>query len=230
MSVPVVNLAVPIRGTDINFGTALGLMYPTAGKCSVVLDNHATSVLPYTFNLLWARALNRREKHGVTHFAMIHADIVPEQHWLDTLMGILVAEDADIVSAVVPIKDERGMTSTALDSRNPWLPRALSLHEVFQLPGDTFTDPAILLNTGLWVCRMDRPWVDAIGGFRQTDELVNENGQYVARTMSEDWDFSRRARKLGCKLIATRRVGLHHERPEFHNRSAWGTWRTDTDI
>lgn len=189
------------------------------------------SLLTFNFNTLWAGLLNRRDEVGLTHFAMTHDDIIPEAGWLVKLIDELERNDADIVSAIVPIKDERGAVSTAIDDTGDiWTPRRLTLHEVHRMP-ETFTHPAILLNTGLWVCRMDRPWVDKVC-FRQADKIeVNAGGLREVHTIPEDWDFSRQVRDAGgTRLFATRRVKLYHERREWTNARPWGTWHTDMDL
>lgn len=202
-----------------------------------------SSLLTYTFNTLWSFMLNNRKGVGVTsggeaevvkpmsYFAMIHDDIKPEDGWLDTLVEELEANDADMVSAVVPIKDHLGLTSTAVDSTGDnWNPRRLTLTEVFELPetfGDKDVGGPLLLNTGLWVIRTDRDWTDKLI-FRQQDEMrINGDGHWEAHTKPEDWDFSRQVHSHGGKLMATRKVQLVHEREQWHNRMPWGKWKTD---
>lgn len=200
----------------------------TNGECDVAVGQAATSILTFTFNILWSGFLGKRKPDGITHFAMIHDDIRPQAGWLDVLLAEMDEHDADMVSAVVPIKDGRGLTSTGIDDTGDgWNPRRLALREAFGRPA-TFTDPAILLNTGLFVCRFDRPWCEEVQ-FRQQDRIVNLDGDWVAQTKPEDWDFSRQLRGHGARLFATRKVILEHERPEWHTRHAWGAWDTDRD-
>jgi hypothetical protein len=188
-----------------------------------------TSLLPYTFNLLWTGAINGSRKFD--YFAMLHDDITPQAGWLDVLLEELIANDADLVSAVVPIKDERGLTSTAVDS-NPdqWNPRRLTMREVCRLP-DTFGSEhvggPILLNTGCWVVRLGRTWTEQVR-FRQQDEIrKNADGVFEAHTIPEDWDFSRQLHSHGAKILATRKVKLHHGSPSFTNVRPWGQWESD---
>lgn len=194
------------------------------------------SLLPFCFNRIWCDALNYKRACPVTHFAMIHDDVCPEPGWLDVLLDELDATGADMVSAVAPIKNGYGLTSTAVDvGGNPWVPRRLSMTEVFDLP-ETFgvddvpwrePDSRLLVNTGLWVCRFDGGWPEQVC-FRQQDRIERQpNGDYVARTIPEDWDFSRQLQSHGLKVVATRKVGLYHGRQEFHNRGPWGAWTTD---
>jgi len=205
-----------------------------------------SSLLPYTFNLLWTGALNMRKSVPFTqndgtkadlpisYFAMIHDDVMPSANWLNVLIDELESTGADIVSAVIPIKDEKGLTSTATDTTGDlWSPRRLTLHEVFQMPetfGDEDAGGELLLNTGLWVCRFDAPWVEKVH-FRQQDQVVKmPDGNMVPRTISEDWDFSRQVRRHGGKLMATRKVKVVHEAAQWHNHYPWGKWEIDQDL
>jgi len=127
--------------------------------------------LPYAFNNHWRAALNYQlAGKNIRYFAMLHDDIVPEDFWLDTLLDELELTGADLISAVVPLKDGRGLTSTAIDDPNdPWdVYRRLHMNEVVTLP-ETFSAKdcwktegdkgrALLANTGCWVCRFDRLW------------------------------------------------------------------------
>ncbi len=242
----VVALAMPFRGASGDaHALALGTSNKSTNSGRIGIAPHCgwTSLLTYTFNLLWAQILNQRngvlmpQSDGVErpekidYFAMIHDDIIPDPGWLDTLIDLLEANDADVVSAVVPIKDGFGLTSTGTDTTGDiWNPRRLTLTEVFGLPetfGDEESGGPLLLNTGLWVCRLDRPWVEKLY-FRQNDKIVkNDQGFFEAHTMPEDWDFSRQVRSHGGKLLATRKVKLVHERPQWNNHRPWGTWTQD---
>jgi len=232
---PLVGLMMPMRcrdGFDSDAMARGSAMKATDGRFDIAPGVAWTSLLPYTFNLLWAGFLNMRRDRPVKYVAMIHDDIRPQDGWLDVLVDELERTNADMVSAVVPIKDNRGITSTGVDDTgDEWNPRRLSMTEVFMLP-ETFGDAdlgfPVLLNTGLWVARFDRPWVENVN-FRQGDKIECINGQWVPQTRPEDWDFSRQLRSHGCKLMATRKVRLTHERAEWHNTAPWGKWQSDED-
>lgn len=233
---PLVGLMMPMRNAAGGDADALArgiAMKATDGRFDIAPGVAWTSILPYTFNLLWAGFLNMRRERPIRYVAMIHDDIRPADGWLDTLVGELERTDADMVSAVVPIKDHRGLTSTGVDDTgDEWNPRRLSMTEAFMLP-ETFGDAdlgfPVLLNTGLWVARFDRPWVERVC-FRQCDKIERmPDGSFVPQTRPEDWDFSRQLRSLGCKIVATRKVKLTHERSEWHNAAPWGKWQSDED-
>lgn len=229
-----VRLALPLRGTQMHFGAALGAFWhplkpDDAARVHIQPSFASSSLLPFTFNILWTGALNdSANDNGPTHFAMLHDDICPDPGWLSVLLEELEHFDADIVSAVVPIKDGRGLTSTALDTTgDPFNPYRLTVREAFDRPA-TFTHPLILLNTGCWVCRLDRPWARQVGFVQRDTIRQGPDGQLSPQTAPEDWNFSRAVRgKGGSKLYATRKATLSHDRAEFHNRSVWGEWSRD---
>jgi predicted O-methyltransferase YrrM len=220
-----------------------------------VQDDAGSSLLGNSFDSHWATALNfQASGQPVTHFAMLHSDIVPQDWWLDQLLHDLQEAKADVCAAVVPIKDARGLTSTAIDNPNDgWdVLRRLTLQEVARLP-EVFTaadcgypDNLLLANTGCWVCDFTRPW-----RFRVNFEIRNRivyktkegevldpsrfyrtyppDGKWQTQVRPEDWEFSRKVGRLGGKVICTRRVKLTHpgELP-WPNAGDWGKEATDS--
>jgi len=202
-----------------------------------------SSLLAHACNILWCAALNRRKTDGVTHFAMLHADIDPAPWWLDTLLDELDRTGADLVSVVVPIKDERGLTSTALDlpaehdpEQGGWpAERRLTMSEIMELP-ETFGPEdlgcppgfALLVNTGCFVCRLDRPWCSEVHFEIRNRIVVDDDGMFWPQCEPEDWGLSRQIARLGGKVVATRKVAVGHiGRKEYRNDSAWGEWVED---
>lgn len=240
---PFVVVVMPHRGGQGNIGAGMALQGASL-RHRFVQSNRGHSLLTFCFNQLWVEALNLRGTHPVTHVAMLHNDVCPNPGWVDILLDEMDATGADMLSAVVPIKDGRGLTSTTVeDAADPWMTRRVTLSEMFALP-DTFAaedlpwwNPQqygrLLLNTGCWLAKLG-PWCDTPGPvtghrpwFRQQDRVVRRGAELLAQSMPEDWDWSRQLHDLGLKLLATRKVGLYHERQEFDNRHAWGTWKTD---
>lgn len=190
------------------------------------------SGLCFNFNKGLAAALNERE-NGITHFLLQHADVVPESFWwLDTMASLLTDRDADIISAIIPVKDNRGLTSTALDrpvegSYDPyWRPKRLTLHEIYEEYEPTFTHPDLLLNTGLMLIKLER-FEDLYFNFE--DKILKGNdGTYYPTCQPEDWFFSRQAKLKGGKLFATREIEVsHHGNFSYSNSPAWGDWPRD---
>ncbi len=205
-----------------------GLLHSTrtcAKEQPYAIGTSGSSFLTRCFNVLWAGCLNARDK-GFTHFCMLHADVVPDGQWLDKMHEIMAAKEADILSVVMPIKSQEGVTSTALDVRDHWQVQRLTMHEIFKLD-PTFTHEKILINTGLMLVDIRKPWVENVF-FRTEDLMEKVDGKFKVRAMSEDWAFSRDARAAGAKIFATREVlAIHHGNASFPNSFEWGTLTTD---
>lgn len=199
-----------------------------------VLKTQPGSLLCLGFNRLWVAALNSKGKHGWTHFAMHHADIEAMPGWLDALILEQQRTGADILSAIMPIKDGRGLTSTVIMTKAGGQ-RRLTMREVMCLP-PTFgiehlgSQPGEFLgvNTGLWVCDFSKPWVEKMW-FSNLDAIKkNEDGQFTAHVLSEDWEFSAGAHEAGLRVMATRVAEAHHHGgTSFSNHTAWGNWSED---
>jgi hypothetical protein len=183
-------------------------------------------------NILWCAAIDAYERGEATHFLMHHSDIIPEPFWLDKMVDVMERTGADLLSAIVPIKDNKGFTSTAIDESPvpsipaPWRVRRLTMHEVMSME-PTFTHPKLLLNDGLMLVDLSKPWVDKVC-FRFDDTILKVNGKRTPVASPEDWHFSRAARELGAKVYATREVQLRHVGTMgFPNNQAWGDCKTD---
>jgi hypothetical protein len=189
------------------------------------------SLLAANFNALWVAALNAVHRgRQIDYFAMQHADVEPEDWWLDALVEELEARDLDMLGVVVPLKDRHGLTSIALDrpDGDTWRPLCrLTMTEVYRLP-ETFTSEdvghPILLNTGLWVCRFREEWARKVR-FTINDRIAFDRASdsYVSQVEPEDWYFSRLCHELGLRIGATRKVRLAHRGDaSYCNTCAWG--------
>jgi hypothetical protein len=227
----VIHLGCPSSG-DMTLGAAVGFHRCTKRKThDVRLLALGSSLATGNFNQLWCWALNAARKGRVDYFAMIHSDIEPGEFWLDELIDELEARDLDVLGVVAPIKDMRGITSTAVarDDGDTWrIARRLTMTEVYRLP-ETFTSEDVggplLLNTGLWVCRFDMGWAPNLF-FTVNDRIMLDarTGEYVAQIEPEDWFASRVFHELGLKVGCTRKVSLAHQgRTAFPNDRPWGT-------
>ncbi len=198
----------------------------------------AGSLLACNFNKLWCHALNIvHAGERLDYFAMLHDDIGCEDFWLDTLIDELERNNLDVLGAVVPIKDFRGITSIALHHEGDnWNPECrLSMRDVYRLP-ETFTSDdlggaPLLLNTGCWVAKWNQEWCRQVR-FEINDRIVFDrvNNCYRPEVESEDWFFSRLLNDLGLRIGATRKIALKHEGDvEFSNTHAWGTHDFDNE-
>ena len=233
-------IALPNYDGQLNTGLAKALLDDVPlHKCEVNFYN--SSMLTGGFNTLWCDALNKK----ADYFLMAHADINPTSRpWIKPLINELKAHEADAISVVSPIKDERGFTSTALTSKGDSNQRRLTIRECFQLP-ETFgkhevaklfglkaTNSQLLINTGLLLVdlKKHRKKMEKLL-FRVRNEVEKDkNGNYSAWQWSEDWYWSRDASALGLKLLATRKIQIGHIGVNnFCNCHSWGTLARDDE-
>jgi hypothetical protein len=218
---PKVFIAIP------NTGLVSATVIPGLLQCGACagpqLGNHSS--LPYNFNLLWSIALNQREEVGWTHWAMHHADISAQPGWLAIMLEEMKKFGADSLSCVVPIKQpDVGLTSTGMYYPDLKDTRRLTIYEAHELP-ETFgeeevrdffqcPDGILVVNTGLWLCDFTKPWVEDVH-FAQPSRIFKTmvNGKKVFKPwfLPEDWRVSRYFKKIGLKVMATRKVSLAHD-------------------
>lgn len=227
-------------GAPRMFNSVKGLMQATLGSHDVVVENNCNGW--DDMNILWVSALNKFEAGEITHFAMLHTDIVPVPGWLDLLIGEMEDTKADIISVPAPLKDNRGLTSSGIgDPNDRWGPfRRFTMRELVKLPAtfgieDTpHPDKYLLHNTGCWLLDLRNPI------FRQTDErgylkavfnfpvgAVRTDKGWASLRESEDWYFSRMVHELGAKSLITRKVELFHMDGGrgYGNQDAWGDYK-----
>lgn len=163
------------------------------------------SLLTRAFNELLAEALNR----GADSFLMLHADVVPTtKEWPLILQREAAAHTADLLSVVLPIKTGSGATSTAVETGDPWHPHRLDLEDVAKRPV-TWTEPGLLVNTGLMLVNLKRPWARDLC-FTFHNRILRDGWKYVAESIPEDWDFSRQVHSAGGTVYATRVIEAYH--------------------
>lgn len=213
-------------------------------KHNILRYTEQNSLLANGCNKMYCFALNHREKYKLKWFAMLHADVVPEPFWLDKLIDIAEGHDADMLSVIVPIKDSRGICSTALSQQgNTYGAFArLSMAQVHALP-PTFDKHLLrtglkalpedlrielgdyhelLLNTGCMISRLDKPWSGEVF-FNITDRICYRYGQYYAEVSPEDWHFSRMIAEAGGRTMATREVVVQHiGNTGYNSANVWG--------
>lgn len=197
------------------------------------------SALSTNFNKLWATGLANAMEGNIDLFAMMHTDVEPEAMWLDTMVDELLRLKLDVLSAVIPIKDDTGNTSTAIGPvDDEWENIALKLDEIRMLP-KTFSDEdlkplrrkhnkpnhRLLLNTGCWVAdlRNKKFWQVENGlvkfFFTQKDRILYDGKRFSCGLASEDWNFSRICHREGMRIAATRIIEVkHHGSRAFSNR------------
>lgn len=195
----------------------------------------SSSLLNHCFNNLWTCLHNlRRQGHEFTHYAILHDDILPDPGWVHTLVGVMAKNDLDFVSAVAPIKDDRGLTSTAFYEDDIWDFQRLTMKEAMAIPETVSEVPGknLLLNTGCCLLRLrpGDPWRERPRDFAfETMERIDDrNGEYIASVVSEDWHWTNKLREAGARVAFTRAVALAHEGDwDYRNDSEWGRWDSD---
>ncbi len=198
----------------------------------VEISANAVSIsgsLSHSFNSLLAAALDSRDAGKTTHFAMLHDDIWPSGPWVTQLWRAMRDCGADLISAVVPIKEEPpNKTSTAIgDLADRWkINRYINLEDRANLPG-TFgpehvcrPDEILLANTGCWLADVTKPWWDEFadaGGFNQDSRIGrNPDGTRSSEFEPEDWRMSRFLQARGARVYCTWDVPLRH--------GGWSWW------
>lgn len=218
-------LAVPNRGTI--WSQAMAGINQASRKHSLIIRDLDGGYAANCFNTLWCEAWS----YQVDRFAMHHDDIRCVPGWLDLLEDERERVNADILSVVIPINDERGLTSTCVLEKDPtvWNARRLTMTEIFNLP-ETFTLERLAVNTGLWICRFDQPWVGHFPGFEIKTRINTSNDLKSPAVSGEDWEFSRWAHRYKIRVFATRKIEVHHRgTKEYGNHTPWGTWKTDIE-
>jgi hypothetical protein len=231
---PVVFQAMPHYG-PIEAEAGKAFWCNASADADTLCLNLATPLLAHGFNQCWCSALNVvRKGQRIDYFVMLHADIVPEEWWIDKLIAEMVRTGADLVSCVVPIKSAHGVTSTAIAGLDPWVvERRLTMREVMQLPETFgaadcgFPGRALMVNTGCWIADFRKPWVEQVR-FQISNRIVRTAAGFDAQVVPEDWDFARQIVELEGLVLATRKVSLAHIGPNpFRNQTAWGSYRID---
>lgn len=196
------------------------------------------SSLTMCYNALLTGALNLRKK-GVTHFLLWHSDIIPlEDCWLDTLLDEMNRFDADVISAFSPLKDHTGLTSTGLLVESseeekkdaPWRDvkvERFSLKDLYANHPVTFTHEKMMLNTGLMLIDLRKPWLyqGKMPCFQFQDSIeLHEDGDYRVAGYPECVLLAKVAHERKAKFYATRKVLLsHYGQMGFTNSAPWGS-------
>ncbi len=231
-------LGVPCRGT-VDKETTLALTQASRDH-TVKISLRSSSSLTLNFNSLWCEALNMKPRPA--YFAMLHDDVAPvaqAENWLDALIRELDRVGGDVLSLVLPIKDDRGFTSTAYWHPHTGRMKRLTMNEIARMPvtfsgmdiPDLNPHWYILPNTGLFVCRFGGwQWPERIC-FTMRDRItMDRNGNFTAHCFTEDWDFGVQCYNLDLKVFATRGImATHRGQRDFVNFHPWGSMETDTE-
>jgi hypothetical protein len=224
-------LAVPHYSTVV--AGSLESLIQASRKHTIHLQTAGGSLLAYVFNILWCNALNKQPRPD--YFAMHHSDIHAEPGWLDIMIDELEKRQADILSTVVPIKDNRGLTSTGyLDTRNDGRITRYTMKQIMAKdPSFTFSTDSnltLLVNTGLMLVDFRKPWVEEFRFNIQDNIKRKPDGKFYPEVLPEDWNMSVWARERKLNVWATRKARvLHHGPAAFTNDKPWGEFDRDKE-
>lgn len=189
-------------------------------SCSILVKSHSEPI---------KRAVTEQRQSGATHLAICHADILPQLHWLDALHAELAATGVDVLSVLMPKKEDSGETSTAIEcvQDGKLRRRLLTMREAATLP-ETFTaadlnpDGWLLVNTGLLLARLDRPWWREIAWHHYEHRDVSQEPP-LSDYETEDWCMSRQLHIAGAQVACTRKIAAGHRGTfDYPNQGAWG--------
>jgi hypothetical protein len=248
-SKPRVLVGMPNYDGQVNLMAALSFISSGSdGSACVVVERASAggSLLARSFNMLWAQAVSMARQGLIDYFVMQHADIAPAPGYVDRLVSIAKEKNADVVSVVSPIKDQRGLTSTGLCCMTDrFVPaRRFTMREVTQ---DNFpqtfcsqdlghADKALLINTGCFIADVRKGWAQAVTNgcldfCFSIDDRIRETGDKLEVGVEpEDWKFSRHLHNAGATVYATTEIELLHFGPTaFSNSRPWGKWEIDQE-
>ncbi len=194
----------------------MGLLMPSV-KANIHYEIGFGSLLATNFNHLLVGARNSQKEAGWTDWAMHHADVSVPPLWLDAMVDEKRRVGADVLSAVIAIKDERRLTSTGVVEANGTI-RRLTLKEVHRLP-ETFSAAdttaagivgELVVNTGLLLVDFTQPWARDFC-FSLADSIATDpDGTQRPLSLPEDWNFSHWCNEKGLRLFATRKLLVQH--------------------
>lgn len=209
------------------------------------LSMESNSVLPHCFNILLCRAINDK----ADFFAMLHADVVPLQvGWVDKMLGLMETRRVDVISAVIPFKNNiEGLTSTGVSYGEGMPMRRLTMREVHSYYQKTFWKVPdhpiygkgeLLVNTGCMVIRLKKTrkyeGISDYSGNRgnfsfrfQTWNEVLPTGEWYPNVITEDYLMTQDLRQRGARIEATIEVPLYHQNKLWQNTKPWGIAETD---
>lgn len=231
-------LGIPAGRDGRIYPSTINGMAPSLDEGNVDVVLSSVSLLARNHNTPLVAALNA--KRCFDYLAICHDDMLPQPGWLDVLIAEQRRLGCDVVSAVVPIKNDAGLTSTGIAKRDdPWaFIRRLTLAEVADLP-DTFgtehvcePDEVMVVNTGLmlvslvsgWFYEMTQAPIGTVGlGFHIDDRIRRTAQGWTMETVPEDWNFSMEVQKAGGSVYATKLVELNHVGMRMYpNNAVWG--------
>ncbi len=235
-------VGVPTYDGRIDFQVHGKIYEELAGRKEYAVACWQSSLLAQAFNSLYCAALNARPE--CRYFLLWHSDVrVIPKNFIDGMVAELERLKAGCLSVLIPIKDERGITSSGLIFKNAGSlrRRRLTMKEAAGLP-ETFSarelatlwnvpsanSPCLLANTGLMLIDISSKWADKLY-FTIRDKIIRgKDGKFEPIVESEDWWISRQLQKFGSSVYVTRKFqALHRGACSYTNQGVWGSWDFD---
>lgn len=233
-------IAMPTYDGHVDFLVQAAVYRETSGHADRMVGAQQSSLLANCCNQLYCIALNDRDTYG--RFMMWHSDVRTKASGLIT--GLIQEKQrlkADVISVLLPIKDEKGLTSSGLmyGKGNKRRRRRLTIKEAEKLPEtfhrshlcelwDASRDSVFLVNTGLILWDLNNYWAEKLY-FNICDKIVKQpDGKYLAAVQPEDWNLSQQFYDLGLSVWCTRKFEAWHKGVGLYtNQGSWGRWETD---
>lgn len=202
--------------------------------------SHEDNVTCNNFNSMLALCMNK----GIyDYFALLHGDVAPADGFIDAMLESIESHDLDATHCPQRYKNDSGKVMTALGRIGKfWGPnRELTTAELSGLP-QTFTaadlsnlwdmpDRIMLPATGCMLLRLG-DWIQTFPGFQMIYEFGRrqDNGEWVARCVTEDYWFGHWAGKHGVKVGCTNHPTGHWGRREFRTDDVCGQETDDAYV
>lgn len=220
MSVPRIYLSIPTHDrrneAAISIQMAALNAYPDYYEAIPAVGQN--SLLPSNFNQLWCNALNARKKYNITHFAMLHNDVLPlKRDWLLVLLHEMVKHEADVVSSCVLMKSKTRRVMSAA-----WWPKNgvrddvkhITEAELANMPitFDSSVNPGckLLMNTGMWLADIRTDRLASCFFEIKNWTFPDADGVWHARDIPEDWNFSLQVHHRKGRLFCTQANPVSH--------------------
>lgn len=222
MDKPYIFVGIPVGENNSVDSRLDSVLCAARSKMRCAVSARGNSCVCKNCNNLFSAALNMRDD-GITHFCLLHADIIPQGNWLEELYNEMVAHNLEVLSCVVPMKGKsrngRFEVSTA------WSPdgdvRNMTLEE-FGLNRTRINDnkPPLLINTGVCLMDLRRNWDDF--AFSMHDYIYKKDGKYAVGFEPEDYRAAVWFHQHGVRYGATSKVKVIHT-----GKYDWTNWEAE---
>lgn len=189
------------------------------------------------FNALLALCMN---EGGYDYWGLLHGDVAPAPGFIDAMIDSCESHGLDATHIPCRYKNDSGLVMTALGRPGQiWGPnRQLTTAELAQLPQtfdaetlSSFWDMPgriLLPNTGCMLWKIG-DWIERFPGFQMIDQFGRNalTGDWVARSVSEDYWFGFWAHDNGVKVGATQHACGHWGRKEYSTAHISGQLRDE---